>query len=100
RAERQARGEQDALPEPHGCQRIRRRSGTCRQDRGRVMPTQKTHSGAKKRFKITGSGKVKKQGAGMRHNLEGKSSKVTRRLNRDVIPSPQDAKVIKGLLGK
>ena len=45
------------------------------------MPKQKTHSGAKKRFKITGSGKVMKQQAGMRHNLEGKASKRTRRLN-------------------
>jgi large subunit ribosomal protein L35 len=64
------------------------------------MPKQKTHSGAKKRFKITGSGKVMKQGAGMRHNLEKKSSKLTRRLNREVVLAPQDAKVIKKLLGK
>jgi large subunit ribosomal protein L35 len=64
------------------------------------MPKQKTHSGAKKRFKITGSGKVMKQGAGMRHNLEGKSSKLTRRLNQEVVLKPQDAKVIKRLLGK
>ena len=64
------------------------------------MPKQKTHSGAKKRFKLTGSGKVKKQGAGMRHNLEGKSSKLTRRLNQEVVLKPQDAKVIKKLLGK
>jgi large subunit ribosomal protein L35 len=64
------------------------------------MPKQKTHSGAKKRFKITGSGKVMKQGAGMRHNLEGKSSKLTRRLNQEVVLKPQDAKVIKKLLGK
>ena len=64
------------------------------------MPKMKTHSGAKKRFKITGSGKVVKQGAGMRHYLEVKSSKVTRRLNRDVVLAPQDAKVIKKLLGK
>jgi len=64
------------------------------------MPKQKTHSGAKKRFKITGSGKVMKQGAGMRHHLEHKSSKVTRRLNREVVLAPQDAKVIKKLLGK
>ena len=49
------------------------------------MPKQKTHSGAKKRFKITGSGKVVKQGAGMRHHLEHKSSRVTRRLNKDVV---------------
>ncbi|MGN6501767.1 MAG: 50S ribosomal protein L35 [Pseudolysinimonas sp.] len=64
------------------------------------MPKQKTHSGAKKRFTITGSGKVKKQGAGMRHHLEVKSSEKTRRLNRDVVLAPQDAKVIKRLLGK
>jgi large subunit ribosomal protein L35 len=64
------------------------------------MPKQKTHSGAKKRFKITGSGKVMKQGAGMRHNLEKKSSRLTRRLNGEVVLEPQDAKVIKRLLGK
>ncbi|MFC5501394.1 50S ribosomal protein L35 [Lysinimonas soli] len=64
------------------------------------MPKQKTHSGAKKRFKITGSGKVMKQGAGMRHNLEKKSSKLTRRLNGEVVLAPSDAKVIKRLLGK
>jgi large subunit ribosomal protein L35 len=64
------------------------------------MPKQKTHSGAKKRFKLTGSGKVMKQGAGMRHHLEKKPSKVTRRLNREVVLAPQDAKNIKRLLGK
>ena len=64
------------------------------------MPKQKTHSGAKKRFKLTGSGKLKKQQAGMRHNLEGKSSRRTRRLNQEEVLAPQDAKVIKKLLGK
>ncbi|MBX3194965.1 MAG: 50S ribosomal protein L35 [Microbacteriaceae bacterium] len=64
------------------------------------MPKQKTHSGAKKRFRITGSGKVVKQGSGMRHNFEHKSSRVTRRLNADVVLPKQDAKVIKKLLGK
>jgi large subunit ribosomal protein L35 len=64
------------------------------------MPKQKTHKGAAKRFKITGSGKVMKQGAGMRHHLERKSSEVTRRLNREVVLAPQDAKNIKRLLGK
>ena len=64
------------------------------------MPKQKTHSGAKKRFKLTGSGKVMKQQAGMRHNLEGKSSTLTRRLNQEKVLAPQDAKVIKKLLGK
>ena len=64
------------------------------------MPKQKTHSGAKKRFKITGSGKIRKQGAGMRHNLEGKSSLQTRRLNRDKVLAPADAKIIKKLLAR
>jgi large subunit ribosomal protein L35 len=64
------------------------------------MPKQKTHSGTKKRFRVTGSGKVMKQGAGMRHNLEKKSSKLTRRLNQDQVLAPQDAKKIKRLLGK
>jgi large subunit ribosomal protein L35 len=63
------------------------------------MPKQKTHSGAKKRFKITGSGKVKKQRSGMRHNLEVKSGKQKRMLNKDAILAPQDAKKIKKLLG-
>lgn len=64
------------------------------------MPKQKTHSGTKKRFKVTGSGKIMKQQAGMRHNLEGKSSVVTRRLNQDKVLSPADSKTIKKLLGK
>jgi large subunit ribosomal protein L35 len=64
------------------------------------MPKQKSHSGAKKRFKVTGSGKIMKQGAGMRHHLEHKSSKVTRRLNREIVLAPADAKNIKKLLGK
>lgn len=64
------------------------------------MPKQKTHSGAKKRFKVTGSGKIRKQQAGMRHNLEVKSSVQTRRLNRDKVLAPADAKVIKKLLAR
>jgi large subunit ribosomal protein L35 len=64
------------------------------------MPKQKSHSGAKKRFKVTGSGKVMKQQAGMRHNLEGKSSVRTRRLNQETTLSKADSKNIKKLLGK
>lgn len=64
------------------------------------MPKQKTHSGTKKRFKVTGSGKIRKQQAGMRHNLEVKSAGRKARLNKDKVLAPQDAKVIKKLLGK
>ncbi|AWB86047.1 MULTISPECIES: 50S ribosomal protein L35 [Mycetocola] len=63
------------------------------------MPKQKTHSGAKKRFKLTGSGKIKKQQSGMRHNLEVKSGQRKRRLNTDQLVSKADTKNIKKLLG-
>lgn len=64
------------------------------------MPKQKSHSGTKKRFKVTGSGKVMKQGAGMRHNLEKKPSRLTRRLNQEQVVAPAEAKAIKKLLSK
>ncbi|GLK17610.1 MULTISPECIES: 50S ribosomal protein L35 [Herbiconiux] len=63
------------------------------------MPKQKTHSGAKKRFKVTGSGKIMKQQAGMRHNLEVKAPGRKARLNKDQVLSKADTKVAKKLLG-
>ena len=45
------------------------------------MPKAKTHSGASKRFRKTGTGKIVRQKAGRRHLLEHKSSKRTRRLD-------------------
>ena len=64
------------------------------------MPKNKTHSGASKRFKITGSGKVLRQRAGRRHYLEHKSSTLTRRLAGTVEVAPADVKKVKKLLGK
>ncbi len=64
------------------------------------MPKQKTHSGAKKRFRFTDSGKLMKQQINMRHNLEYKSSRRTRRLNQDQVVSAADFKTIKKQLGK
>lgn len=64
------------------------------------MPKNKTHSGARKRFKITGSGKVMRQRAGRRHLLEHKPSTVTRRLAGKTEMAPADAKKAKKLLGK
>ena len=64
------------------------------------MPKHKTHSGTKKRFKVTGSGKIRKQQAGMRHNLEVKSSKRKARLNRDKVVSPNDVNAVKRLLAR
>jgi large subunit ribosomal protein L35 len=64
------------------------------------MPKNKTHSGASKRFKITGSGKVMRERAGKRHLLEHKSSRLTRRLSGTAEMAPGDTKKIKKLLGK
>jgi large subunit ribosomal protein L35 len=64
------------------------------------MPKQKTNKAAKKRFKLTGSGKVMKQQSGMRHHLEVKSAHRKRRLNQDQVLSPADTKAAKKLLGK
>ena len=64
------------------------------------MPKNKTHSGAKKRFRTTGSGKVMREQANKRHLLEVKSSKRTRRLSVDQVVSPADVKKIKTLLGR
>jgi large subunit ribosomal protein L35 len=62
------------------------------------MPKQKTHSGAKKRFKITGSKKVKRMGTNMRHNLEHKTTHKKRELSRDKQVSKSDMKQVKKLL--
>ena len=63
------------------------------------MPKNKTHSGAKKRFKVTGSGRLRREQTNHRHYLEVKSSRRTRRLSADVDVAPSDAKKIKRLLG-
>jgi large subunit ribosomal protein L35 len=64
------------------------------------VPKNKTHSGAKKRFRITGTGKVMREQANKRHLLEVKSSKRTRRLSVDQVVAPADVKKIKKLLGR
>ncbi len=64
------------------------------------MPKMKTHSGTKKRVKVTGSGRLRREQANKRHLLEGKSSRRTRRLTPDADVSPADTKQVKRLLGK
>ncbi|MBT4948375.1 MAG: 50S ribosomal protein L35 [Candidatus Nanopelagicales bacterium] len=64
------------------------------------MPKQKTHSGAKKRFKVTGTGKIMREQANRRHLLEVKSSKRTRRLAADLEVAPADLKRVKKMLGR
>ncbi len=63
------------------------------------MPKMKSHSGTGKRVKVTGSGKLRRQKAGKRHNLEKKPSTMTRRMTGTTEVSPADAKKVKKLLG-
>lgn len=63
------------------------------------MPKNKTHSGAKKRFRVTGSGKIHRERAGRAHYAEHKPSKLMRRLAGTVQLSPGDAARAKKLLG-
>ena len=64
------------------------------------MPKNKTHSGMKKRVKVTGSGKLLTERAGKRHLLEHKSSRVTRRLSGTEELSAADVPRVKKLLGR
>ena len=63
------------------------------------MPKQKTHSGTKKRIKVTGSGKLLREKAGKRHLLERKPSTLTRRLTGTTEVAPANSKQVKKLLG-
>ena len=64
------------------------------------MPKNKTHSGSKKRFRLTGSGKVMRGQTGKRHRLENKPSTYTRRVTGMAEVSQADTKTVKRLLGK
>ena len=64
------------------------------------MPKMKTHSGAKKRFKVTGSGKLMRRKAGKNHLMEHKSGRVKRSKDGRVVVAPADAKQVKKMLGK
>ncbi|HET7666508.1 MAG TPA: 50S ribosomal protein L35 [Mycobacterium sp.] len=64
------------------------------------MPKAKTHSGASKRFRLTGSGKVVRQKANRRHLLEHKPTRRTRRLANEEVMSPADTKKYNKLLGR
>jgi large subunit ribosomal protein L35 len=62
------------------------------------MPKTKTHSGASKRFRRTGTGKIVRQKANRRHLLEHKSSTRTRRLEGRTEVSGNDTKRVNKLL--
>lgn len=65
------------------------------------MSKMKTHSGAKKRFRLTGSGKVKAGKAFMRHGMRKRSQKMKRESRKGLILFKSDGeKIIKHFLHK
>lgn len=62
------------------------------------MPKMKTHRGAAKRFKATGTGKLKRNKANRRHILTKKTPKVKRQARGGVVMAAADEKVMKKLL--
>jgi len=64
------------------------------------MPKMKTHRGAAKRFKVTGSGKILRRKAYRDHLLEHKPTRRTRRLGRAAEVTGGDKKRVKRMLGR
>ena len=64
------------------------------------MPKQKTNSAAKKRFKVSGAGRLLRRHAMKSHNLEKKSAKRRRGFRRDVAVDGDDAREVRRLLGR
>ena len=64
------------------------------------MPKMKTHKGAKSRFKITGSGKIRRRSAGLNHFLGKKTSKQKRRLEKSAPVHKSDATRVRRMLGE
>ena len=64
------------------------------------MPKQKTHKGAAKRFKVTGTGKVTRHQAMHSHMLTSKTTKRKRNLRKSTEVSPAFADTLKEMLHK
>ncbi len=62
------------------------------------MPKFKTHSGAKKRFSVTKSGKIKRAHVGRRHILNKKSTKRLRHLRKEGFADQTNAAQVKRLI--
>jgi large subunit ribosomal protein L35 len=64
------------------------------------MPKMKTHRGAAKRFKVTGTGRLRRRQANLNHILEKKPPKRKRRLGKEVDLHPGDEARINRMLGR
>lgn len=59
------------------------------------MPKMKTKSGAKKRFKVTGTGKVVAKSASMRHMQTNKPKSMKRKARKTFVMAEVDARIIR-----
>ncbi|MEE9544142.1 MAG: 50S ribosomal protein L35 [Rhodospirillales bacterium] len=62
------------------------------------MPKLKTKASAKKRFRLTASGKVRSSASGLRHNLRKRSKKMKRKARGTGILSDVDARIVKSYM--
>jgi large subunit ribosomal protein L35 len=77
----------------HHAIRLARTAG--RQEQESQMPKLKTKSGAKKRFKMTGTGKVKAAAQGKRHGMIKRTAKFVRTARGTMVLNDSDAKIVK-----
>ncbi len=63
------------------------------------MPKMRTRRGAAKRFKLSGSGRIKRNKANHRHMLIRRSNKVKRKMRQAGLVSSADRKLVKAMLG-
>ena len=62
------------------------------------MPKMKTRRGAAKRFRLTGSGRIKRNKANHRHMLVRRSNKAKRKMRQSELVSKADQKLVKAML--
>ena len=78
------------------CSTLRRGSGAPKESR--TVPKLKTHKGAAKRFKLTGSGKVRRRHALKNHILTKKTRKRKRHLRKSAAVSPAFSKAVRRMI--
>lgn len=69
-----------------------------RTEKENILPKQKTHRGAAKRFKLTAKGKVKRGHSMRSHILTKKTTKRKRKLRKSGLVSPAFSKLIRGMI--
>ncbi len=64
------------------------------------MPKLKTNRGARKRFRVTGSGKLRRNHAGMNHILTKKTKKRKRKLRKTGLVDSTDTRRVRRMIGR